>query len=167
MLALLASIDSMEPDQYFYVIFFSDQAYPMFHPEPVDRLVAATDENRGKLAAWLPSVELCLGGRLMEAMELAITLKPHVVFILSDGDIRSAATMRFMTEKNDWPFAIHTLGMSVRTAEDAAKLAAIAAAHRGTFRPVAPIPAAVQMARDRPLKYNRRRGTIWGTKIRE
>jgi hypothetical protein len=164
---LLKCVDSMQPDQYFYVVFYSDQAYPMFHPEPADRLIPATGEHREKLAAWLETVELCTGGRLIEAMELASSLNPQVVYLLSDGAIHGAATMRFMTDDHDWPFAIHTLGMTVRNAEDAGKLQTIAAAHGGTFRAVEPSPELVQLARQRPIKYNSTApGKIWGTKVR-
>jgi hypothetical protein len=153
-LELLQCVESMGRDQYFSVIFYSDRVYPLFYPDSAERLVPATSENKQKLRDWLPTVELCTGGKLIEAMELTAKLQPQVVYLLSDGQYGGARTMPYMTERNDWPFVIHTLGMSVRNEQDAANLALIAQAHRGTFRLVQPSPVAIQMALQRPIKYN-------------
>lgn len=166
-LELMNSVSSMRRDQYFFVIFYSDRAYPLFYPDPADQLVPATKENKEKLQSWLSTVELCTGGRLIEAMELAEQLRPQVVFLLSDGAYFGNRTMPYMTEEKDWPFVIHTLGMNVRNQQDAANLLAIGRAHGGTFRMVQASPVAIQMATQRPIKYNDRRGKVWGTKIRK
>jgi hypothetical protein len=164
-LQLIASVESMRPDQDFFVIFYSDRAYPLFYPDSADQLVPATRENVERLKAWLPTVELCSGGDLIEAMELVIELRPDVVFMLSDGAINSQRTMSFMTGPNNWTFAVHTLGMNVKEPEQAQKLGAIAQANRGTFQLVQPSPAAIQFSQQRPIKYNKR-GATWGEKRR-
>jgi hypothetical protein len=164
-LQLIASVESMRPDQDFFVIFYSDRAYPLFYPDSADQLVPATRENVERLKAWLPTVELCSGGDLIEAMELVIELRPDVVFMLSDGAINSQRTMSFMTEPNNWTFAVHTLGMNVTGPEQAQKLGAIAQANRGTFQLVQPSPAAIQFSQQRPIRYNKR-GATWGEKRR-
>lgn len=161
MMELLKSVSAMSKEQSFYVIFYSDQAYPMFYPHGVDKPVAATPENKEKLFNWLRTVELCIGGELVDAIELAASLKPDSVYILSDGDISSTRTMQRLTEPNDWEFKIHTLGMGTSKPNHAANLAAIANAHGGSFRIVQPSPAAVQMARQRPIRSNPS-GVAWG-----
>jgi hypothetical protein len=160
-LELLRSVDAMSAKQQFYVVFYSDQAYPMFYPNSVMEPVSATSENKQKLYEWLQTVELCIGGALAKAMELAASLKPHVVYVLSDGDIMSARTMEKLTQANDWNFAIHTLGMGVSKPQDAQNLLAIAQAHRGTFQMVQPMPVAIQMAKARPIRSNAF-GVSWG-----
>ena len=166
LMELQRSVEAMKEDQLFSIIFYSDQVYPLFYPESVTELVPATRENKQKVAKWLPTVEMCLGGRLREAMDLALTMEPQVVYLLSDGDIRSEPLMRHLTEPNDWKFVIHTFGMTVRNPSHLAKLSAIATSHGGQFIPVSIHPAAAQMSRQRPVKYNREPGLVWGTKVR-
>jgi hypothetical protein len=160
------SIEALKEDQLFSIIFYSDQAYPLFYPDSVDELVPATRENKMKVARWLPTVEMCLGGRLREAMDLARQMDPQVVYLLSDGDIRSEPLIRDLTTPNDWKFTVHTFGMTVRNPEHLRNLSSIATAHGGLFVPVSIHPAAAQMARQRPIKYNREAGPVWGTKVR-
>lgn len=166
LMELQRSIEALKEDQLFSIIFYSDQVYPLFFPESVEELVPATRENKQKVAKWLPTVEMCLGGRLREAMDLVQQMEPQVVYLLSDGDIRSEPLVRHLTEPNDWKFVIHTFGMTVRNPDHLAKLSAIATSHKGQFIPVNVHPAAVQLARQRPIKYHREPGPVWGTKVR-
>jgi hypothetical protein len=151
----------MTKDQSFYIVFYSDEAYPMFYPQNEMHFVAATPENKQRLVPWLSTLELCSGGKLVEAIELAASLHPDTVFILSDGDISSTRTMQKMTEVNDWQFVIHTLGMGVKKPAHADNLAAISQAHHGTFQLVQATAAAVQMAKQHPIKSNPT-GVAWG-----
>ncbi len=159
---LARSIEALGPKQEFYVVFYSDQAYPMFYPDSVMQPLAATRENKQRLYAWLQTVELCTGGALLKAVELAESLEPQVVYILSDGDITGTKTVERLTQPSGRRFAIHALGMGVKKPEDAQNLAAIAQANRGTFQMVRPLPAAVQMAKARPIRSNSF-GVAWGT----
>ncbi|MEM6798691.1 MAG: hypothetical protein AAF589_04185 [Planctomycetota bacterium] len=167
MLELQKAIGAMSAKQMFYVVFYSDQAYPMFFPDSVDQMQPATRENKQRLGEWLNTVEMCTGGKVQDAMEMAVELDPHVVYLLSDGDIRSAKVMDFLTADNGWPFAVHTLGMTVRDAEAASRLVAIARANRGVFTPVGVNPIAAEMALRRPIPYhNKGPGPVWGSKVR-
>ena len=152
----------MTKDQSFYIVFYSDEAYPMFYPKNELRFVAATPDNKRRLVPWLQTLELCSGGKLVEAIELAAALHPDVVYVLSDGDINSPRTMQKVTEANDWEFVIHTLGMGVKKPAVAENLNAIAQAHRGKFKMVQADPAAVHMARQHPIRSNPT-GVAWGT----
>ncbi len=165
-LELLNSVGGMKPDQMFYVVFYSDQAYPMFHPDGVNELVAATRENKRKLEAWLATVEMCTGGEINDAVDLATSLEPAAVYVLSDGDIYESRIRRLVEKAPQRDYPIHTLGMTLRNQSHAANLVAIAEAHRGTFTPVGIHPQAVQMSRTRPIRYNREPNAVWGTKIR-
>jgi hypothetical protein len=165
LLELAASIRRLSESQHFYVVFFSDQAYPMFFPKNVMETLPATQENKKATMQWLRTVEMCLGGRLLDAMDFAIALKPDVVFLLTDGDIRSPRVIERMTAKDAWGFPIHTLGMGARTPQHAQILQAIADASGGTARPVFADPTAVARARAKPIPYHNRPGTVWGSAV--
>ncbi len=153
LLELTRSVEALTPKQFFYVILYSDKAYALFHPQPADQLLPATPENKQRLRNWITTVQLCYGGRVLDAIELAASLEPQAVFLLSDGLI-GASAMQSLIGPHERKFVLHTLGMTVPNAEAATNLSAIARAHRGTFRSVMVAPLAAQMARRRPLKKN-------------
>lgn len=165
LLELERAVNNLSTSQQFYVVFFSDQAYPMFFPEPAEAAVQATLSNKRRLSSWLRTVENCLGGRLLDAMELAAGLEPDVVYLLTDGDIRSERIIGALTAKDRWPFAIHTLGMGARTPQHVALLHTIASNTGGAFRPVAAHPAAVARSRIQPIPYHREQGKVWGSAV--
>ncbi|MEO0531770.1 MAG: VWA domain-containing protein [Planctomycetota bacterium] len=165
LLELDNAVKRLSTSQEFYVVFFSDQAYPMFFPTPAEEPLQATQQNKRRLTAWLHTVEMCLGGRLLDAMEIAAGLEPDVVFLLTDGDIRSERVAERMTARDAWPFAIHTLGMGARTPRHIAILSAIAKNTGGVYRPVGANPAAVTRSRLRPIPYHREAGTVWGSAV--
>lgn len=167
LLELMHSVDAMKGDQFFYVIFYSDQPYPLFYPESVPDMVPATRENKRKLSDWLFTVELCQGGELNDAIDMAAGLSPSAVYVLSDGDIVDSRIERLLKTADNRPFPIHTLGMTVRNPSHAANLATIAEAHGGGYFAVAVAPAAVRMSLQRPITYNREAGEVWGTKVRK
>lgn len=92
------AVEALQHTQTFFVIFFSDAAYPMFHPQQADALQPATFENKRRLQAWLGTVEMCSGGRgIHDAVKRAAALNADVIYFLSDGEhacVRSAKTAR-------------------------------------------------------------------------
>lgn len=165
LLELGAAIRRLSTSQEFYVVFFSDQAYPMFYPDSVDKPLPATRENKRTLSKWLRTVEMCLGGRLLDAMDYAAAMEPDVVYLLTDGDIRSPRTIERMTSPDSWAFPIHTLGMGARTPQHGQILKSIADATGGTARPVIADPRVVAKARARPIRYHRTPGVTWGSAV--
>lgn len=175
------AVDSLRPDQAFFVVFFSDDAYPMFHPEPADGLQPASPENKRRLRTWLATVQMCGGGQgIDEAVSLAGSLGADVVYFLSDGD--HAASVVDRVRSADFGGAVvHTFGMQQgvldrRTGQiDPDKLqrqqgfdrnlVAIATAHGGGFTPVMVPPQAAMLERLRPIPKNRTPGPVWGTKL--
>jgi hypothetical protein len=140
---LVRSVDALSPRQAFYVIFVSDQTYPMFYPQPAAELLPATAPNKKRLAEWLPKAILASGKNreLIKAMDLAASLRPHAVYLLWDGDLRYSEKVRLdvmmhLTRPNQWNFQIHTLGMGVASLDAEQHLTAIAQAHGGAYRRV-------------------------------
>ncbi len=140
---LLNTVNGLTPRQSFYVIFVSDQTYPMFFPDRSPDLVPATPPNKQRLTQWLPRAILASGNNreLIKAMDMAAALQPHAVFLLWDGDMKYSDKVRLevmthLTRPNVWNFTIHTLGMGVTSLDAEQNLTTIAQAHGGTFRRV-------------------------------
>jgi len=86
---LLASIDQLKPDQRFYVVFFDDDpAYMRLSDPNVDESasVMATPENKKRLRAWAMTVQMDKGRAPYDILPFALTLRPDVIFLLSDGE---------------------------------------------------------------------------------
>jgi hypothetical protein len=86
---LLRSIDALQPDQRFYVVFFDAQ--PDFmrlsnsdQDEP--HSVLATPQNKAALRRWAMRVAMDRGLAPYEPLRFALGLKPDVIFLLSDGE---------------------------------------------------------------------------------
>jgi len=165
---LLRSVESLNDDQEFYVIFHSDTIYPLFYPDPVDRYIRPTAANKRALARWLDTVELCLGDSVDEALAAAAMIEPDTVFLLSDGRIQGNKKIRFLLDGQSRNFPIHTfavgMGSSIagrRNLED------VAAANGGDFRE-SEIPAEMRdLARERLRPYHSERpGHIWGRNVK-
>ncbi len=138
---LLKSVDGLTEKQSFYVIFVSDQTYPMFYPDRARDLAPATLANKKRLAEWLPNAILASGKNreLIKAVDLAASLEPQAVFLLWDGDLRYSESVRMdvmnhLAGPSPWKFAIHTFGMGVTSLDNESNLTAIAQAHGGTYR---------------------------------
>jgi len=178
---LARAVDSLRPEQSFFVIFSSDAAYPLFHPAGADALQPATVENKQKLRAWLGTVEMCSGGQgIHDAVRLAGALGADVVYLLSDGELGANVVTRL--EAADFGSAVvHTFGVQQsvldrrtglvdpdRLREQQGRnqnLISIATAHGGSFTSVT-VPASVAaLEKLRPIPRNRSRGVVWGVKL--
>lgn len=86
---LLGSIDFLKPNQRFYVIFFdANPDFMRLTSSSVDepRSVEATAENKLALRRWAMQIQQDRGKNPYEVLEFALTLKPDVIFLLSDGE---------------------------------------------------------------------------------
>lgn len=173
---LLKSVDAMDPRQQFYVLFFSDQVYPLFYPQSQTKFVRPTDRNKQMLRNWLNTVELCTGGvwQLTQSLNLAYELKPDVVYLLCDGrdwdrvraSYKVEAVKLLRTTPNPLGIPVHALGMGCKVDADRENLATVARVNSGTFREVEVTPALVEVARQRNRPYHiKGPGEVWGTKV--
>lgn len=153
---LLRSVASLKPEQSFFVVFFSDEAYPMFYPDTIQSLLPATNDNKQRLQAWLTNVEKRTGGQgLRDAIEMVEALQPATICFLSDGD-HSESLVDRLVSADLGNAVLNTFGMqnlparrSSLTPERLQKqqqfnsnLLKIASAHGGVFTPVTvrPLP---------------------------
>jgi len=160
---LMKSVGQLDRYQRFYVIFFSDTAYPLFYPQPATTWVPATEENKLKLEYWLRTVERCLQTRGSEAMEMAFELHPDAIYILGDGSFTDNAVSEVLARKGR-NVTIHTLGFKMK--DKARKgFQQIAEAFRGRFTEVEVPPAMVKLAKQINRPRNNKRNGVWGIKL--
>lgn len=160
---LSKSVEGMAPNQQFYVLFFSDTDYGLFHPQTAPGLMPATPENKQRLASWLATVEMCYGTRGVSALEKALLLNPDVINILGDGAFTDKVR-DMLTAPHSRKTVINTFGMGMNAAGEQ-EMTAIAEANGGNFTKVEVLPAAREAAQRNPIKANKSRGPVWGLKL--
>lgn len=160
---LVKAVSLLSKKQKFYVIFYSDTAYPLFHPYPPKTLVPATPQNKQLLVQWLQTVPLCLRTNGKEALQLAFNLDPDVMFVLGDGAFTDGASRYFSANPNK-KVVVHTLGMEV-SGNNAKTFKQLADTHRGTYQDVGVHPQAALIAKNYPRKKNNSRNGYWGLKL--
>jgi hypothetical protein len=160
---LLKAVAQLTARQRFYVIFYSDTAYPLFHPKPATDLVNATSRNKQRLKSWLETVQLCLKTNGKEAISAAFALKPDVIFVLGDGAFTDKASS-FFASRPQRKIPLHTLGMEVKP-KDATGFQKLAKSNGGTYKEVGVAGGALVIAKRFPRQRNTTRGPIWGVKL--
>ena len=160
---LMIAVSALTPKQRFYVIFYSDTAYPMMHPRPATQMVPANSRNKQQLYYWLQTVQLCLKTNGKEAIQAAFAMKPDVMYVLGDGAFTDGAARHFASMPRTKTI-VHTRGMEVNP-KNAQQFEALAKAHGGNYKDVGVSPGGAQMAKQNPRPRNNSRGQIWGIKL--
>lgn len=175
------AVDALQPSQSFFVLFFSDAAYPMWQPDRLDAVQPATRENKQRLQTWLGTVEMCAGGQgIHDAVKLAAGLGVEVIYFLSDGE-HEASVVERVAKADLGDTVVHTFGIQQNVIDKRSgamdperireqqsfnqNLIDIATAHGGTFTPVIVPPQAAALEQHRPIRKNRSRGPVWGLKL--
>lgn len=140
---LIYAVRRLSPTQSFYVVFFDQGAKPMmlFGNVPTEpALVPATQQNLDRLEQWVATVPNGPWTNPLEAVKLAIKLKPDAIYLLSDGEFTDrGATQRYLTEHNldkqkQPRIVVNTIGLDSHAG--AGSLSRIAKLHGGTYRKV-------------------------------
>lgn len=135
---LLASIQRLDDDMLFYVIFFDETAHPMFDRDlPEEAMLAATPGNVERLREWLATLQFGHDTKPLKSMRLALDLRPDAIYLLSDGEFadQTATYLRHnnMVNENDRlkipGVVVHTIGF--QAAEGQAVLERIARENGG------------------------------------
>jgi len=123
---LLDSIDQLRPNQEFYVIFFDS----IFHEQPTKGMVRATPRNKKVVRDWIMNAVSSGGTVPYPAIEVALSLRPDVVYVLSDGEFSHDEVDRVKSINTDFTIPIHTIGFKInsQTLKDLAKQ------NRGQYR---------------------------------
>ena len=158
------SIRRLAPSQKFFIIFYSDTAYPLFYPESAEEMVEATGENKRKVEAWLKTIEMCNFTNGRDAIAMALEMEPDLVYILGDGAFTDGSDNALAKMKLPG-ITIHTLGMHVKPI-DVRHFAAMAAAHGGTYKDVGITAYGRQrFLANGPIRSHRKQEGIWGLKL--
>jgi len=158
---LAKSINSLEPSQEFYIIFYSDTAYGLFHPEPATDYIRATPKNKRRVHYWLETVQCCLRTDGAKAFQLARKLKPELIYLLGDGAFTDDAHLNVIKRPIKGA-VIQALGMNL-SGGSAGKFKAIAKAHGGEYRDVSITDDGRKILnRVGPRPKNNKKGPVWG-----
>lgn len=80
-LELMNSINHLKPDQEFFIIFFNHEAIAM----PANGMVSAVAENQARYLNWMQQINAVGDTDPTAALDLALRLRPDVIFFLTDG----------------------------------------------------------------------------------
>lgn len=135
------SLESLQENQRFYVIFFDHQTHLMFQGR-VDRfrrsrslkMVHATEDNLTRVNKWLRRVDLGKRTRPRVSFDYGLALNPDAIFFLTDGEFNDGTyeyLMGFAAQNSTLP-TIHTVAFGNEFAGKA--LEEIADKFRGKYR---------------------------------
>jgi Mg-chelatase subunit ChlD len=125
---LRRSIEALWPYQRYFVIFFSDGAYPM----PAEELLPRTEKNVQATVRWLNQIRCDGPTNPLPALLQAIDMEPDAVFLLSDGKFPMEIVVEVGQYRTGNAIPIHTISFASREGEPMLK--AIAKATGGTYR---------------------------------
>lgn len=165
---LAKTVMALTPQQSFYIIFYSDTAYGLFHPQTARNLIPATPRNKQLTIQWLTTVELCLQTNVTTAMQMAYALNPDVIFLLGDGafgDFKQLQQLMASRSEEARKIKIHALGMQLNP-QGVTNFKGLSEPTGGTYRDVGIHPLGAEMAARSPRKRNNRRGPIWGIRLK-
>jgi hypothetical protein len=128
---LYLSLGQLARDQTFYIIFYNHQTYPMYFPQPATGMAPANDHHLGQARNWIQNIVPGGGTDPREAFQMALALRPEVIFFLTDGAI-PPATRRVAGEHNQSRTRIHTIAFGLPDHHDILK--GIAEDNQGRFR---------------------------------
>lgn len=128
---LSRSLQSLNENQEFFIIFFSDRAIPMYSPHPATEPVKANRLSRMKARKWIINRGPFGNTFPDEALTMALRMRPDVVFFLTDGEFAPTA-LEVCRRENTKKATIHTIAFGTRFGEQL--LQAIADEHKGRYR---------------------------------
>lgn len=129
---LVTSLADLAESKQFFVILFSTDSYPMFHPETSSKFQKATDDSLKQVRAWLREFSEGGGGTNPEpSLVQALSMAPDAIFFLSDGAV-PASTAETVRTNNSKKIPVHTVGFTNRAGE--AVLKRIAEENRGQYK---------------------------------
>lgn len=164
---LAKTLESLNENQSYYILFYSDTAYGLFHPYAVSDLIPATKKNKIATLKWLLTVQLCLRTDAAEAIQKALELEPDVIFVLGDGAFTDAQAVQKVVRartEDQKKIKINALGMEVN-ANAAKNFTFLAQESGGTYNDVGVHPVGAEIAQRNPRPKNNKRGPIWGIKL--
>jgi hypothetical protein len=136
---LLASLAKLPPDAQFQIVFYNLQATPVIPGTELKQVSAklhyATDQNKLIAARELDKIIAEKGTAHLPALTLALSLKPDVIFLLTDADDMRANDVSTVTDLNKHQVKIHAIEFGVGAEVDRLnQLRELARVNGGTYR---------------------------------
>lgn len=128
---LYLSLGQLARNQKFYVIFYNHDTFPMLYPNLQDDLQFASPNNLKTARNWIQNVLPGGGTDPRDAFQIALALRPQVIFFLTDGAI-PAETRAVAKAGNKSRTRIHTIAFGLP--QNHAVLKGIASDNLGRFR---------------------------------
>jgi hypothetical protein len=112
---LLQSIEQLQSDQQYFIIFYNHAAFPMVEPGPVRATLQQFEATR----AWVSQAQPQGGTVPLPALLAALKMKPDAIFFLSDGlfDPGTGRAVRAFNRRKQSRIPIHTIAFVNREAE--------------------------------------------------
>jgi len=131
---LLHSIEQLESDQRYFVIFYNQASHPMDGERPVQ----ATKDHVAESTRWILDVEATGGTNPLPALLLALSMRPDAIYFLSDGQF-DPATIQELRMRNRPNLRLRTQMIPIHTVAFVDRFAAglmrtIARNSNGEFR---------------------------------
>lgn len=123
---LRQTLTRLQFPQRYLVIFYNDQTHPMPQGIPV----SASRKEKAKTLVWLNQIDADGGTDPRGALRMALSLRPHAVYLLSDGALPKG-TVEAVNQNNPHRIPIHCIDLSGGAAGPGLKR--IAKASRGQY----------------------------------
>jgi hypothetical protein len=108
---LEASLAHLPATAWFQVIAYNSRAEVLVGP--ADQLLPATPENLGRVAAVLKAVPASGGTKHLPALQMALGLKPDVIYFLTDADDLDNEDRARVTQVNGGRCVINTIELTI------------------------------------------------------
>ncbi len=139
--ALVSSINALEPTQMFQVVFYNETTLSMPPKVPSkEKLHLATEANKMAAYRFIRGIDPSLGTSHFKAINEALTLKPDMIFVLTDsGDPKlTPKELDDLKNRNKGRVRIHTIefgiGPALNSKQDGNFLVNLARENQGTYR---------------------------------
>ncbi len=138
---LIKSIESLQPDQKFFVFLFSDACHPMPQLEGRNKLVSANKSNIDAVKLWLGRQFPNDSTMPLSSVRRALRMEPDAIFLLTDGQfydrtgpylLRRAVLQQNVSDPDD--VVINTIAFHCDVGLE--MLQEIARSYHGSFRSV-------------------------------
>jgi hypothetical protein len=107
---LLKSIEQLDRDQRYFVIFYNHDAHPMNGERPV----SATENQVADTTRWINGVHATGGTNPLPALMIALSLRPDAIYFLSDGQF-DPGTIMHVRLRNRPSRRLHTKAIPIHT----------------------------------------------------
>lgn len=84
---LCTTIRSLEEEQSFFLVFFSNKTFPMMWPVKECHLIPASKHNKERVINWATQVVPSENTQPQNALRMALKMKPELLYFLTDGEI--------------------------------------------------------------------------------